>query len=179
VVKKFNFSEISALVVDHDRFSTGIIGQILRGFGLNRHVIVGTATEAKKLLPDGRFHLLITESALADMPLADLMNWVRRHNKTELRYMPIVVLTGYTQFSRVTEARDAGVSSVVRKPVSPKTLFDHMVWAARMDRPFIDADHFSGPDRRFRLGEPAPGLNRRTCDQAPDEFPPFPEATVA
>jgi CheY-like chemotaxis protein len=171
VVKKFNFTGISALVVDHDRFSTGIIGQILRGFGLNNHVIIGSGVQAKKLLADGRFHLLIMESMLPDMAMADLVSWIRHHAKTEIRYMPIVLLTGYTQFSHVTNARDAGVSSVVRKPVSPKTLFDHVVRAAQTERDFIDADYYAGPDRRFRAGDHAPGLRRRVHDDTSVDQP--------
>ena len=165
-------------MVDHDRFSTGIVSQILRGFGLSNHIIIGTGKEAKKLLAGGRFHLLISESLLPDMKLADLVRWIRRHTDTKIRYMPVVVLTGYTQFSRVAHARDAGVSSVVRKPVSPTTLFDHVLYAARTERPFIDADDFAGPDRRFRPHDAAAGLNRRTSDHAADDLslPPSPAA---
>jgi CheY-like chemotaxis protein len=169
VGRRFNFSEVSALLVDPDHFSTGIIGQILRGFGLNNHLIVDTGEQAKKLLATGRFHLLIIEGKLPDTPATDLVNWVRRNANMNLRIMPIVLLTGYTQFSSVMEARDVGVNSVVRKPVSPKTLFDHIVWAARTDRPFIDADEYIGPDRRFRVGGSATGLSRRKVDQPSDE----------
>lgn len=164
MVKRYNFSEISALVLDADRFSTGIIGQILHGFGMSHIITTATGSDAKRRLTTQCFHLLIAESMLPDMPLADLVGWARRHTKNEIRYMPIVVLTGYAQFSRVTAARDAGVSSVVRKPVSPATLFDHLIWAARTDRSFIEADQFAGPDRRFRRGVAAPELQRRMDD---------------
>jgi CheY-like chemotaxis protein len=166
--ERLNFSQISALVVDGDRFSTGIIGQILRGFGMERHTAVGTVDEAKKLLVSGSYHLLITETNLADGTLGDFIAWVRRSPKEQLRFIPIVVLTGYASFSRVTTARDSGVNSVVRKPVSPATLFDHIVWSAQTDRPFIDADAYTGPCRRFRFGDPAPGHSRRVSDHAPD-----------
>lgn len=171
VEEKINFTEISALVVDGDRFSTSIIGQILRGFGLSRHVIVASGEEAKKQLAADKYDLLIAENFLADMKGADLIRWVRRQPSTALRYLPIVVLTGYTHFSNVTSARDGGVNSVVRKPVAPSTLFDHIVWSARSERPFIDADEYAGPCRRFRLGDPALGLNRRVSDRYDDLAP--------
>jgi CheY-like chemotaxis protein len=167
VGEKFNFSQISALVVDGDRFSTGIIGQILRGFGMTRHSVVGTVEEAKKLLAAGGIHLLITETNLPDSSLSDFIAWIRYNPKSELRFIPVVVLTGYTFFSRVTTARDSGVNSVVRKPVSPAVLFDHIVWSAQTDRPFIDADAYAGPCRRFRFGDPAPGFSRRVSDHPP------------
>jgi CheY-like chemotaxis protein len=164
VDEKLNFSQIAALVVDADRYSTGIISQILRGFGVGRHTVAGTVEAATKLLTAGGYHLLITESVLPDGTLDAFVNWIRHHPKTDLRYIPIVVITGYTHFSRVRIARDCGVNSVVRKPVSPIVLFDHIAWSANTDRPFIDADAYAGPCRRFRYDDAAPGFSRRHSD---------------
>jgi DNA-binding response OmpR family regulator len=167
VSEKLNFSKISAVVVDSDRYSSAIIGQILRGFGMQRFSMVATIEDAKKLLATGGFHLLITESVVDDGALPELVNWVRHHAKTEIRFIPIVVLSSYTYFSRVTLARDSGVNSVVCKPVSPTVLFDHIAWSANTERPFIDADAYAGPCRRFRFGDPAPGFSRRISDHPP------------
>lgn len=166
--ERLNFSQMTALVVDGDRFSSGIISQILKGFGVAHYTVAGTIEDAKKQLSSGTHHLLITECNLADGPLSNLVNWIRQSPKNELRYIPIVVLTGYTFYSWVITARDSGVNSVVRKPVSPQTLFDHIAWSARTDRPFIDADAYIGPCRRFRFGKPAPGFNRRVSDHPMD-----------
>ena len=166
--EKLNFSKIAALVVDADRYSTGIISQILRGFGVGRPVVVGSVEAAMKHLATGEFHILITESVLPDSSLEAFVSWIRHHPKTTTRYIPIVVLTGYTHFSRVTIARDSGVNSVVRKPVSPAVLYDHIAWSANTERPFIDADAYAGPCRRFRYGDAAPGFSRRVSDHPPD-----------
>jgi CheY-like chemotaxis protein len=169
VGEKLNFAQISALVLDGDRYSSGIISQILRGFGLTHQTVVETVEEARRQLTGAAYHLLITESNLADGALSDFIAWIRRSANPELRYIPIIVLTGYTQFSRVTLARDAGVNSVVRKPVSPLVLFDHIAWSARTDRPFIDADGYAGPCRRFHFDDPSPGHSRRMSDHPGDE----------
>lgn len=162
--EKLNFAEISALVVDSDRFSSNIINQILRGFGLRRHLIVESGEAAQKLLSNGGFELLLTECKLPDMSGADLIHWVRHNTDDKLRHITILLLTGYTQFSSVIGARDVGVNSVVRKPVSPHVLFDHVAWAARTERPFIEADEYYGPCRRFHFDEAPPGQSRRASD---------------
>lgn len=167
--ERLNFSQITALVVDGDRFSTGIVSQILRDFGLTRHYVTQTGEDAKKLLGAEKFDLLITECVLPDMNAAELVRWVRRHGSTRLRYIPVVMLTGYTHISNVMAARDSGVNSVVKKPVAPITLFDHIAWSARLERPFIEADGYVGPCRRFKFGEAAPGLNRRSTDHVAAE----------
>jgi CheY-like chemotaxis protein len=161
---RLNFSEISVLVVDGDRYSTGIVGQILRGFGLTRQYIAASGEAAKKLLLADKYDLMITESVLPDMKGAALIRWVRRHASMQLRTLPIVVITGYAHFSNVTAARDCGANSVVRKPISPTVLYDHIAWSAKTDRPFIEADGYAGPCRRFKYGEPDPGLSRRASD---------------
>jgi two-component system, chemotaxis family, chemotaxis protein CheY len=180
MVERLNFTELSALVVDSDRFSTGIITQILRGFGLSHHIVVDTGEEAQKQLSGGRFDILICECVLPDMKGAELVRWVRRQSESKLRTMTIVVLSGYTHFSNVTDARDAGANSVVRKPVAPIVLFDHIAWSAKTERPFIEADNYSGPCRRFKFGEPTTEHSRRVSDhyQTPTpaiEIPPTEE----
>lgn len=166
---KLNFAAIRVLVLDADRYSSGIISQILRGFGVSHPIVVTTVEEAKKQIASGDYHVLITESRLADLPLDAFIQWVRRHPKLDVRFLPVIVLTGYTFFSRVTLARDAGVNSVVRKPVSPIVLFDHIAWAAQTDRPFIEASAYSGPDRRFH-GVMALSQSRRMSDRSADDW---------
>lgn len=169
--ERLNFSQITALVADGDRYSTGIVNQILRGFGLSHLYITPTGEEAKKLLNADKFDLLITECVLPDMNAGELVRWLRRHASPRIRYIPVVMLTGYTHFTNIISARDSGVNSVVKKPVAPNTLFDHIAWSARTERPFIEADGYVGPCRRFKFGEPAPGLNRRSTDHAVDGAP--------
>jgi len=59
-----------------------------------------------------------------------------------------------------------GANIVVKKPVSPKALFEHMLWIARGARPFIETGNFIGPDRRFRTVEPPDGKLKRETDDS-------------
>lgn len=164
MVEKLNFAQIECLVVDADQYSTSILGQILRGFGLSKHVMVESGDEATRRLANGHFDLLICDAILPDMAGGDLVKWVRRQPALALKYVPIVVLTGYTQYSSVVNMRDAGANIVVRKPVSPNILFDHIAWSARTERAFIETDNFIGPDRRFKNTGPPDGAGRRKTD---------------
>lgn len=153
------------LLVDGDHYSTSIIGQILRGFGAVRNHIAGNGAEAKKQLGAEKYDLMITECVLPDMKGAELVRWVRRNANAQLRFLPIVAITGYSHYSAVTAARDSGANSVVRKPLAPTVLYEHIAWSAKTDRPFIEADGYAGPCRRFKFGEPVPGYHRRASDQ--------------
>lgn len=164
MAEKLNFSQIEALVVDADQYTTSILGQILRGFGLSHHVMVETGDDAKQRLGNGHYDLVICDAQLPDMHGCDLIKWIRRQQSLTLKYVPIVVLTGYTQYSNVVALRDSGANIVVRKPVSPNILFDHIAWSARTDRPFIETDTYIGPDRRFKNTGPPEGVGRRKTD---------------
>jgi CheY-like chemotaxis protein len=164
LAEKLNFAQIEALVVDADQYSTSILGQILRGFGLSKHIMIETGEEATKRLANGHFDLLICDALLPDMNAGDLIRWVRRQPAIAVKYMPIVVLTGYTQHTNVVNMRDAGANIVVRKPVAPNILFDHIAWSARTERPFIETDNYIGPDRRFKNTGPPDGVGRRKSD---------------
>ena len=102
------------------------------------------------------------------MPAVDLLHWIRRQGQASVKFTPVIILTGYAQLGNVTAARDAGANIVVRKPVSPVVLLDHIVWAARMPRPFVETSNYIGPDRRFKYAGPPEGVGRRDTDLPPE-----------
>lgn len=162
--EKLNFSQISALVVDADDYATGILAQIFRGFGLVRHTIVADGESGTKSFQNGHFDLVICEYVLPDMPGADFVRWIRRLPDTRSRTIPVILLTGYTQFSNVAAARDCGANIVVKKPIAPNVLFDHIAWSAEGERPFVQTDTYIGPCRRFKCTGPPNGIGRRSTD---------------
>jgi len=164
LAEKLNFSQITALVVDADQYAIAILGQILRGFGLARFNTFESGQEAKRTLAEHHYDLMICDAVLPDMHAQDLVGWVRRQGDVALKYLPVVVLTGYTEYSNVVNMRDAGANIVVRKPVSPNVLYDHISWSARTERAYIETDNYIGPDRRFKNTGPPDGAGRRKTD---------------
>ena len=65
-------------------------------------------------------------------------------------HVPIIMMTGYTELHRVIEARDAGVTEIIAKPVSLRSLYSRIVAVIERPRPFIRTPNYFGPDRRRR-----------------------------
>ena len=63
-------------------------------------------------------------------------------------YVPIIMLTAYSEMNRIVEARDSGVNEFVVKPISVNTLFSRIQAVIEKPRPFIRNNNFFGPDRR-------------------------------
>jgi CheY-like chemotaxis protein len=166
---RLNCKNIVALVVDRDHFSRGIVAQMLRCFGISTVLTADKGAEAKELLAHHCPHITFIEGDLPDMTTAELICWVRRNPNKDLRFLPIVVLSGYTQLGMISVARDAGAHLVIRKPISPQILFDRLLWVANFDRPFLESPVYAGPDRRFHV-VPAPDdkLKRETDQPQPE-----------
>jgi DNA-binding response OmpR family regulator len=161
---RLNLHGVTTLLVDSDHFTRGLIAQMLRGFEMDAPTVYETGAAAKAHLQHHYSDLCIVEAVLPDMECSGLIKWIRRQDKSPLRFIPIVVLTSYTQHRHIALARDAGANLVVRKPVSPRVLFDRLAWVARTQRPFIETANYAGPDRRFRTLEPLDGKKKRDTD---------------
>ena len=162
---RLNLKNIVALLVDRDHFGRGLVAQMLRGFGISTILTADTGAEALELLGHNCPDITFIEGQSLDIPTAELIRWVRANPGRTLRFIPIIVLTGYTQLRLISSARDAGANLVVRKPVSPQVLFDRLVWVAASNRPFLESPSYNGPDRRFHAVEPPDGKLKRAADQ--------------
>jgi len=160
---RINLRGITCLVADSEHYTRDLVAQMLRGFGMSQPILADTGAEAKQILKHQCPELCITEAVLPDISSADLIRWIRKLNGP-IRFVPTIVLTGYTQLRTVASARDGGANIVIKKPVSPKALFERLVWIARVARPFIETGDYIGPDRRFRTIDPPDGSFKRDSD---------------
>ena len=163
---KANLSKLNVLLVDRNNYFRALISQVLRGFEIKHITPCNTGAAAQKYLASADFDLCLIEAELPDMSGADLVRFIRRLNTEPHRYVPVIVLSTYTQLRQVGAARDAGANLVLKKPISPKGLFDHIVWLARVRRPYVELDNYIGPDRKFHDIDPPDGRYKRAMDAA-------------
>jgi DNA-binding response OmpR family regulator len=161
---RLNLRNVTTLLIDSDHFTRGLIANMFRGFGMDSPVTAETGAQAKHHLTHHYADLIVLEAQLPDMEAAELIRWIRRQDKSPFRFVPVIVLSGYTQLRLVSVSRDAGANLVVKKPVSPSALFDRIAWVAKTVRPFIETADFIGPDRRFRDVPPLDGNYKRETD---------------
>jgi CheY-like chemotaxis protein len=162
---RLNLKGIVALIVDRDAFTRGLISQMLRGFGVTSILTADNGSDAKTLLGAQCPDVCFVEGGLPDMGTDELIVWVRRNANKALRFVPMIVLSGYTQMRMISVARDAGAHLVVRKPLSPQILFDRIGWVAKFDRAFLETPNYVGPDRRFHAVDPPDGNLKRAADK--------------
>ena len=81
------------------------------------------------------------------MPILDGIEFTRlvRSGRDHGQQMvPIIMITGFTERSRVVAARDAGVTEMCVKPVTARDLWNRIAEVINAPRPFVRSKKLSG-----------------------------------
>jgi CheY-like chemotaxis protein len=119
------------------------------------------ATEAYEIIKTEGVDLIITDYAMDEMNGCDFSGLIRTGEDSPNHYVPIIMLSAYSERSRVEAARDAGVTEFCAKPVTATELYKKVVSVINTPRPFIRTSMYFGPDRRRRRNDSYKGKERR------------------
>ncbi|RAK59453.1 response regulator [Phenylobacterium hankyongense] len=161
---RLNLTKASVLLVQHSLTELDILGQVFIGFGvksIRKCQAIDEAGEAVRRTP---FDLIIVDCDLPAGQGFTFVSAIRRMEDNPNRLAPILLISGHTAPGAVTRARDSGANFVVAKPITPKVMFDRVMWLARETRQFVDSEGYAGPDRRHKSFGPPPGQKGRRCD---------------
>lgn len=157
----YNLEGLRVLVCDDSRQIRSLITSFLNGFGIKQVNDATDADEAFTRMIDFDPDLIITDW---NMPPTDGLEFVKRVRisaESPNPYVPIIMLTGYTEMYRVKQARDAGISAFLAKPLSAQALYKRLTSVVDDQRPFVRNDLYFGPCRRTSTGAHYMGNERR------------------
>lgn len=160
---KFDLKTLKVMLVDDDMPMRSLMKQILHAFDIKTIDEYADGAEALRELQAYHPDLVICDWMMEPMDGLSLTREIRNLKDNPNRYVPIIMLTGHTEQHRVEQARDAGVSEFLAKPVSVTSVYQRLESAILRKRPFIESNKFNGPDRRRRVTVPPDGdEDRRT-----------------
>jgi len=157
-------SQVHVLVADNNERMRLLVRCLLRAGGLTKISEAGTAADAFEIMQRRRVDLVIVEWTMHPVDGIAFTRMLRRGNSSPNPYVPILMLTSHAEASRIAAARDAGVTGVIKKPLSTRLLFDRVAGALNDARPFIHSADFFGPDRRRGTPADYAGPFRRATD---------------
>ena len=157
---KLDLAAMRILIVGAKGHAGSTLRTVLVAAGISRIVRIDEPRRALEALGSERFSAVFVEggTALDDLPFAQA---ARRSPDLLNPMIPIFVVYGGARRHDVERSRDEGVTDVICRPVSPKTVSDKLRAALAAPRPFIAAPEFFGPDRRAKE-RPWRGQDRRT-----------------
>lgn len=155
-----DLSRISVLVVEDSPFIRSLLVNSLRVLGVGSIKSVddgGEAIEFLKLVKENpmKAGMMGVDMVVSDWEMSPinglmLLRWIRRHKDSADRFLPFVMLTGYSEPKRVQEAREMGVTEFMSKPFSVNTLAEKVTSVIFRPRLFVHTNAYFGPDRRRR-----------------------------
>ncbi len=159
---------LNILLVDDNQHMRAITSAILQSAGIRNIREVSDGAMALDCLRDHPVDLAIVDFNMFPLDGVEFTRLVRNSPDSANPYLPIIMMTGHSEKIRVTEARDAGVTEFVVKPITAKAVFDRIQAVILRPRAFVKTEDYFGPDRRRTNSRNYKGPRRRATDQPDD-----------
>ncbi len=156
------------MVVDDNHHMINIVKTLLRGFGIKDFYEARDAVEAFDIVRTEAVDFIIVDYNMDILDGTDFIRLVRNGDDSPNPYVPIIMLTAYSERSKVEAARDAGVSEFCCKPVTATELYRKVASVVNAPRPFVRTSQYFGPDRRRKDSPAYRGPERRAPSETED-----------
>ena len=157
---------ITILIVDDNQHMRGILKELLRAAGVSDIKEASDPLEAFEYMKSSLIDLLLVDLSMPLMDGVEFIRMVRTNENSPNHFLPIIMITGHSERSRVNAARDAGVNEFLVKPVTAKGLMERLSLIVNRPRNFVKSKQYFGPDRRRRADHNFSGEERRKDLQA-------------
>lgn len=156
----YGLKNLNILLVEDDPSMRELIRDVLAAFEIGN---VRTASDGSRAFEELRYFaadIVIVDWLMSPMDGLEFLRRIRNDDDSPNAYVPIIMLTAYSDIERVKACRDAGATEFLAKPFTPATLYSRLVSVVEDQRAYVRADNYFGPDRR-RLERTFIGMDRR------------------
>ena len=159
-----DYSSLKIMLVEDNQHMRSIVTAILKGSGIRNVRESRDGAEALDALRQFPADIALVDFNMSPIDGVEFTRMLRNAPDSSNPYLPIVMITGHSERSRVMEARDAGVNEFVVKPLTARALLSRIDSVIMRPRPFIRCKTYFGPDRRRTVDKNYPGPFRRNTD---------------
>lgn len=159
------FDNLTILVVDDNHHMRKLVTEILRAIGVGDVIEAIDGSDALNLMRHHPPDIIITDFVMEPTDGVKFVHTVRNSDDSPCPMVPVIMMTGHSEISRVCEARDAGVTEILTKPISARGVLERIAQVIENPRPFVRAETYFGPDRRRKVDSHYKGPLRRQDDE--------------
>ncbi len=152
------------LIVDDNAHMRTIIGYVARACGIAHILEAGNGAEAFERLRTQRVDVTTVDLNMDPINGLEFVKMIRTSRDSPDPYLPVIVISAYSERSQVQAARDAGADEFLTKPVTARALLKRMESVIYRRRPFVVTPVYCGPDRRRKTDDDFRGQKRRKAD---------------
>lgn len=143
-----------------------IVSAVLKSIGVKHLRESRNGAEALAILREWPVDVAMVDFRMQPIDGVEFTRLVRNAKDSANPFLPIIMLTGYADRTRVIEARDAGVTELIVKPITAQAIIARLNSVIFHPRPFVRTKHYFGPDRRRTPNRNYRGEERRGKLQA-------------
>jgi len=145
-----DLSAVTVLLVEDNVHFRNLMRSILQALGVVAIEEARDGAEAIDLLKGAPVDLAIVDWKMDGINGVECVRLIRAEKDNPNRFLPIIMVTGYTENKLMRDARDAGVNDFLAKPISARSLLSRITEVLSGKRFFVESESFFGPDRRRR-----------------------------
>ena len=142
------FANCKVLVVDDEHYMRKVVRTLLMSVGVRTIFEAADGPAGLEAIRNNSPDIVILDWEMPGLDGAGFVRMVRSPKTFPLPDIPIIMLTGHGERSRVIEAVEIGVNEFLLKPVSSKALRDRMVAVLAKPRPLVKTQGYYGPAPR-------------------------------
>ena len=155
---------VSALILDDNANMRGLLRVLLSGFGVRLIEEAAEVHDAIGVIAGGDIDIAFVDFKLGGVSGLEFCRLVRMGPDSPNIYLPIIMVTAYSERRRVIDAINAGVDEFLVKPVRSADVANRVNSVVERRRAFVRAGEYFGPDRRRRADPRYTGPWRRSGD---------------
>ena len=160
----YKLETLKVLVVEDNQPMQELVKSILETFGVGQVFCARDGELGFKIFCRENPDIVITDWMMKPINGLELTEMIRNDPMTPNPYVPVVMMTGFSEHKRVTGARDLGTTEFLVKPFKAQDLYKRIVQVIERPRQFVKCETFFGPDRRRSKKSDYDGEERRTPD---------------
>jgi CheY-like chemotaxis protein len=146
-----------------------IVSAVLKSIGVKHIRDASNGAEALAVLREWQVDVAMVDFRMQPIDGVEFTRLVRNAKDSVNPFLPIIMLTGYADRSRVIEARDAGVTELIVKPVTAQAVIARLNSVIFHPRPFVRTENYFGPERRRTASPEYKGPERRGAGKPAEE----------
>jgi two-component system, chemotaxis family, chemotaxis protein CheY len=144
----YQMHRISILVVEDNQPMLDIAKSLLLAFGVGHVIGAPDGEVGYKRFCEYNPDIVIADWMMKPMDGITFTRMIRNDTRSPNHYVPVILMTGFSERRRVLQARDAGVTEFLVKPFNARDLYKRIAQVIERPRQFVRSGDFFGPDRR-------------------------------
>ncbi len=156
--------EMHVLIVEDDRHMRMLIRNVVFALGVKDVIEAGDGEAALEEMKSVHPDLVLCDMKMTPMGGLEFVRQIRSDADNPHRFVPVIMITAYAALDTVADARDSGVNEFMAKPISAAALEKRIRRVLEDERQFVEAEDFSGPDRRRGKKDVFGGSERRETE---------------